>query len=93
MKPIEPGCLALVTGCIEGYSWSCPEMVGLTCRVIGKVEPGIVPVDLWSVLPPSELWRVELAGNRNLGCLERHLLRIDGGDELVEQEQEEEISA
>lgn len=79
MKPIEPGCLAIVTG--TNFH---PECIGEVVICIRKADHR----DPWA-LPGS--WLLDSDPEY---CQERFLLRIDGGeDEAITQSADDEVTA
>lgn len=88
MKPIEPGCLALV---IEAKN---REHIGMTVRVVDKVPQGHV---YWAgdYLTASNIehWAIDTGSCSPHGggwiAQERSLLRIDGHEPATSKEEEE----
>lgn len=98
LRPIEPGCLAIV---LTGN----PEFAGMTVSVIERASDachtmpnGVTTVgghDKWVIETPRPV-PVQMFGGETqmvtMGAVpERVLMRIDGG-ELIDQEQEEEVA-
>lgn len=79
MKPIEPGCLAIVTHAIDA---ECQQFVGTVVEVLYKDG-----YKTWHIQPNGGLPRVRYYAH------EKHLMRIDDDGELTEitTEQEEEL--
>jgi hypothetical protein len=76
MKPIEPGCLAILVNAVH------EENLGRVVRVNDRAPE-------WDFLAPSPVWSV--TGSPNSLAMEHHLLRIDDYDasaDEVEQERE-----
>ena len=82
MKPIEPGCLAILVGLVRQ-----PEANGMVVKVIKFSE--------WhSERVGERAWLVGSDNPARVGARERHLMRIDGGeDESVTTEQGQEVTA
>ena len=88
MKPIEEGCLAVVTGGSLGRVVNGNPNTGKVVTVgkfIGKPSFCTLDIDCWEVSPPLQ-WK---SGMRGLFS-EKYLLRIDGYEETEKSEQEAE---
>ena len=85
MKPIEPGCLAMVIGGDqEGVD---AGKVVTVVRFIGSDGP-LGHQDLWEV-DKALSWRSTLGGDYlRRACPERFLIRIDGFEETEEIQEE-----
>lgn len=95
MKPIEPGCLALI---LRG------NMRNHVCTVVEKIPANqpftIHPDRTWESERlsrfPCDAWRVDLASDPSVGytVAEHNLMRIDGDEEEgVTTEQDQEVTA
>lgn len=95
MKPLEPGCLALIT---RG------DFANRVCTLIERAAPETPQTVHLDKDPAKELslvfgqarWMVEFASDTEAywWIAERNLMRIDGGDaELTDQKQELEMPA
>ena len=84
LRPLEPGCVAMVINCLD------PKEIGKTGTCVRMAPKGteVTQGEYAGMALPGDYWLLdELNTYYNADCL----IRIDGGDELVEQEQEEEI--
>ncbi|MCG7598849.1 hypothetical protein MHM84_03560 [Halomonas sp. McH1-25] len=84
MKPLEPGCVAMVVNCLD------PKEIGKTGTCVRMVPKGteVTQGEYAGMALPGDYWLLgELNAYYNANCL----LRIDGG-ELIDQEQEEGVA-
>jgi hypothetical protein len=82
-KPIEPGCLCLSLD---------PDFPGQCIAQSFSAQGEVIRCAGSKFLLRENAWKVRFDGfSAHLPA--RLLMRIDGGDELVEQEQEEELTA
>jgi hypothetical protein len=87
MKPIEPGCLALLIN-LNNHS----ELNGTVCQVVqflGQPDPAVYggPLD-----QTGDYWEVIDAEGDQSCARERNLMRIDDDGELADEEQREELT-
>ncbi len=93
MKPLEPGCLALVVA-----TFRSPHLIGSVVEVIEWVPAGTLYTSLSGVsrLRRSDFgaWHAAPAEGDSGTFHPSHLMRIDGGeDEGVTESSEEELMA
>ncbi|GAB2798976.1 hypothetical protein GCM10027040_27450 [Halomonas shantousis] len=94
MKPIEPGCLALILrGNLANHVVRCVEKASKGEGVPFHPEKTLASEKKLHL--KHDFWLVEMTSDSlcDYWVAENNLMRIDGGDELVEQEQHEEQPA
>lgn len=88
MKPIEPGCLAIVIN-LFGDDADMNRKVVKVVEFVGKPDPDqyrkIDPLQ-WMVLP-DEYWEINWQGATGV-IREKHLMRIDDDGELKKKQEE-----
>lgn len=94
MKPIEPGCLALI---LRG------NMKNHVVTAVSRIAPGesitYHPGRSWAnerqMKVSSASWECDSASDPEVSwnVAENNLMRIDGGDELIEQDDDLEVTA
>lgn len=85
---IVPGCKALITGTDDPEN--CSFLVGTECTVVSKIElPWEIELCRQHGINPDHCWNIDVPScpDGYYGSHERFLLRIDGGEELIEKEE------
>ncbi|MCH9735828.1 MAG: hypothetical protein K0U78_14960 [Actinomycetia bacterium] len=86
---IIPGCRCLIIGYDHH---NCRHLVGKECIVLRKVtERGYTEILSGLNLNPDEYWHIDVLSNPfgDYAASEKHLMRIDGGEELEVKETKE----
>lgn len=91
LKPIEPNCRAIV------MAFNPPEVVGREVVVKQRASPGLYrnggnnpDVTHWHVPEGEPYWVIDILDGRIGISHERYLMRIDGEDDIDENEKEKE---